>query len=752
MMRKYVLAFYLISFSFSVSAQVAQGGEPFRWADKSILSDIPVVTTQAPDLDILAAEDAVTDQYKEVPYRFGVEIAAHYNLENSGRWLIDPQSPDAVWQLGVECEGATSVSFVLSRFNIPDNARLFVWNEDRSEFLGSFTSANMNEELTLGLGILQGQRVYLEYSVPVDAQNWGELEVGTIVHGYRDILASHFDAERGPYGNSGACNINVNCPEGAGWQVEKRSVALIVQGGNALCSGALVNNTTQDGTPYFLTANHCLGGSVNNWVFYFNHEAATCGGNTGPTNQSVSGATLRASNSGSDFALLELNNIPPTSYNVYYAGWDNSDQASANTAAVGIHHPSGDVKKICFENDSPSQNNVQGAQVWYIDEWESGVTEGGSSGSPLFNQSKRIIGQLYGGYAACSGQVNNGEADWYGRFGVSWDNGTTNSTRLSNWLDPLNLGVTTLDGFSGETYALDAVAAGVSGIPESVCGSSGIPSFTLRNNGSDALTEAVITVTYNGEVITTIQWEGNLAQNEQEVIELPEMTFVDGDNTIQIEVSDPNGGADEAAGNNTLTFNFSAFVGETTEITVSIEFDFYPEETAWELLNENGVTVASSNGFYASQPMLGSLEITECVPYGCYSFVMIDDYGDGMCGFGVCGEYVVTDSEGNVLAEGDGDFEDEETTDFCLENSTRVENSTEPGLSVFPNPARDLIRVEGMKTPSRVEILDITGSVIYAVNAVSSLVFDAKNLADGVYFFRVTGDGYTSTRKVIVRK
>ena len=93
---------------------------------------------------------------------------------------------------------------------------------------------------------------------------------------------------------------------------------------------------------------------------------------------------------GSDVALIELSATPPAAWGVEYAGWDAS---SANhTSAVGIHHPSGDVKKICFEDDAPYTDVTGGAQVWWIDAWELGVTEPGSSGSPLFNQDHRIIG------------------------------------------------------------------------------------------------------------------------------------------------------------------------------------------------------------------------------------------------------------------------------------------------------------------------------------------------------------------------
>ena len=745
---------FLSIFSLSiltVQSQVSQGGEPLRWADKSIPSEIPVVATPSVDREALAAEDAVTDQYKEAPYRFGVEIEVAYSLENSGRWIIDPNSDVAVWQLGVECPEATSISFELSRFDIPKNAQLYIWNKDRTEFLGSFTRENMNTERTFGIGILHSDKVFLEYVVPMNSKTWGEIEIGKIVHGYRPILASHFDVDRGPFGSSGACNINVNCPEGADWQVEKRSVALIVEGGDAICSGALVNNTAQDGTPYFLTANHCLGGSTANWVFYFNHESATCGGSSGPTNQSISGSVIRASNAASDFALLELNSTPPASFNAYYAGWDNSDNPSANTAAVGIHHPSGDVKKICFENEAPTLNVNGGAQTWYIAEWEDGVTEGGSSGSPLFNQNKRIIGQLYGGFAACAGSVNNGEADWYGRFGVSWDNGNTNSTRLSNWLDPIGSGVAFLDGFDGEQLALDAAAGEITGIGANVCGQTGQPTFALRNNGSTPLISCTIIVSYNGQVVQTINWTGNLASGQQEIIDLPVMTFVNGNNTINVNVTNPNGNADQALGNNQNSFAFAAAIGETTSVTINLEFDGYADESAWELRTLNNVLVASSNGFYPDSFSNTTISETVCVPYGCYTFTMIDDYGDGMCFLGVCGSYQVLDAEGNELAAG-ADFEDEESTDFCLELPVNVQENNAANIRLYPNPANDWVRLEGLKSTDVAELLDLTGRRINSWSGQSNYQLDLAELAEGVYFVRVLTQNGEYSKRLVVKK
>ena len=65
----------------------------------------------------------------------------------------------------------------------------------------------------------------------------------------------------------------------------------------------------------------------------------------------------------------------------------------------------------------------------------------GSSGAPLFDKNRRVIGQLNGGSAACG----NNLPDWFGRFSKSWELG------LSTFLDPDNTGVITTDTLQGIT-------------------------------------------------------------------------------------------------------------------------------------------------------------------------------------------------------------------------------------------------------------------------------------------------------------
>ncbi len=745
----FATAFLAVS-ALSSFAQLEYGGQPFAWEEKDLSRfAVNFHTTEALDRDLIAAQDAVTDLHKDVPYRFGWEWEVALSPENSGEWTDLPNG-DRVWRLGIDCPEATSLSFIFDRFVLAKGAQLYIWDAERTTYKGAYTHQNNLDWESMGVGLIHTDKAIIELYEKAGAAGQSELQLGTIVHGYRSIVRPA-EVDRGPFGNSGACNINANCPEGADWEVEKRSVALIVNGGFAQCTGALVNNTAQDGTPYFLTANHCLGGQ-NNWVFYFNHETAGCSGSTGPTDQSISGSTLRASNGGSDVALLELSSVPPANFNAQYSGWDNSDALTVSSA-VGIHHPSGDVKKICFEDNSPYHENVFGAACWYIDEWEDGVTEGGSSGSPLFDQNHRIIGQLYGGSAACAGSVNNGQADWYGRFGVSWDNGNSASQRLRDWLDPLNTGVTILDGYpEGFEVADYNVAAGaISNVPSAVCGSSVSPIITIINMGAVTITSLSIQVSLNGSVVNTIPWTGSLAANQSTTYQLPAITGNNGANTIQVLLLNPNGVADEVAANNTSSLEFTAITGPTLEVELTLVLDDYGSETTWELRNANN-QVLYSGGPY--QDDLDQTTVSEifCIADGCYTFSIFDEWGDGMCCEYGSGSYTLTNWNGQDFASG-GEFEDSEEVDFCTDQ-INVNEHTESSIQVYPNPADQAVTLNLPNGASEVIVYNALGQVVHtqALNGQSRYTLSTANLVVGWYHIRAMGPDFSASAKLMIRR
>ena len=188
---------------------------------------------------------------------------------------------------------------------------------------------------------ISGDKVIIEYYKPSYVSEKANLNISNIIHGYKDI----FSNEGRGYNDSQACNNNVNCPEAQPWNDEISSVVMaLTDGGTRLCSGALINNANQDFEMYFLTSETCLGGHED-WVFMFNYESPSCDNEDGPTDQTLSGATLLTHHHESDYALLRIEETPPEYFDVYFSGWDRRNIAPQN--CISIHHPVGDIKKIC---------------------------------------------------------------------------------------------------------------------------------------------------------------------------------------------------------------------------------------------------------------------------------------------------------------------------------------------------------------------------------------------------------------------
>ncbi len=660
-MKKISSTILLLSFFSVFQAQIQVPGEPFQWFNKSVdLSEVNFVTQPKLDLQSLRAEDEVVDQYKETPYRFGYDWEVDYNvLEEDNLTIL--KNGDKLWRLGIHCVDATSINMIFGDYYIPEGGEVYIWNEARTEFLGALTHYNNKDYGSLAVGLVHSDKIVVEYRQPEAVTEQALLRITQISHGYRPAV-NKWVTDKGPYGNSGACNMNVNCPDGADWQDEKRGVALILNGGSAWCTGSLINTTAEDGTPYFLTASHCNGNEAN-WVFVFNHEYTGCS-NSGPapTNQTISGAVEQTTISSSDAHLILLSSDVPEAYEPYYNGWDHS--GNSVSSAVGIHHPSGDVKKISFDDD-PLTKTQYGQTTpgdynhWRIEAWERGTTtEPGSSGSPLFDQNHRIIGQLHGGAAACGNSVN----DYYGAFHSSW-------VVLGNYLDPTNAGVSFIDGYDpyAINYTVDAKANGIDNIPSAGCSPEAfIPNFIFRNNGTTTISSAVISYSYNGVSQVDIPWSGTLVSGASANVTMLEFLPEPANNTIEVEVTISG---DENSSNNTSTVSFvgaSAQNSGQEEINIHIVPDNYGSELTWELKNPNGVVI-ESGGPYTNNDTT-PIDVTYAVPNGnegCYEFIIYDSYGDGLCcSYGI-GEYLVTDVNGAILASG-GTYLSQENTLFSI--------------------------------------------------------------------------------------
>ncbi len=441
-MRKHSMTAWLLLGLFLGSSMASAGGrDSLREFDRVARWVSPSVDTAR-----LIAEDLERES-KRLPPRVGLKIPTDLFPGRSGSW--EPLAGgDRRWRLVVRTVGARWMVLGFGEYDLQPGARLSIYDPGRAHTLGPYTADDVQPHGELWTPPIDGDTVVVELFWPrALAGHKPNLRLTNVSHGYKSwaFERTDEDPETRVAGGSGSCNIDIVCPQGDAFEDERRGVVRLLIDGSSLCSGSLIKSNEAVCQPYVLTADHCYtdsGGSAAGTSFLFNYEKPACGGGVASQTDFVSGSTLVANSADSDFRLLRLGGVPPTAFDAYFNGWNRSSMPA--TESWIIHHPSGDAKKISHDADPATVGTLQPpGSHWRVGNWEEGTTEPGSSGGPLFDQFRRIVGQLDGGLASCT----SNSFDEFGRLDVAWEGGGTASTRLKDWLDPGNSGILTLDGF-----------------------------------------------------------------------------------------------------------------------------------------------------------------------------------------------------------------------------------------------------------------------------------------------------------------
>jgi lysyl endopeptidase len=392
-------------------------------------------------------------QAKDISFQFAVPVPVNLNPGNSGRTYHNEN--EIIWVLGIRSKEAKSLNLILDPYKIPSGAYVYIYNSSRQIIRGAFTEINNSKSNILPTMPVPGEEIILEYHVPSNARWDGTLGVSQVSHDFLGIFGTKEEKD-GRYKLSQACNLDINCPEGSLIVNEKRSVCRLLVRGSEICSGVLLNNTNQENRPLLLTAQHCIAdqNDADKSIFVFGYESPWCNGPDGKVSHSLSGSVLRSTNTEVDFSVVELNTFPPFTYRPYLAGWDVSGIAPAKTYA--IHHPMGDVKKISIDLDPPvtaTFTNMPANSSWKILQWDYGTTEGGSSGSPLFDQNNRVAGILTGGEAVCGRSVN----DYFTKLSSGYNYSQLLYQQIKGWIDPAVTGVKQWNG--RDPYALNLITS-----------------------------------------------------------------------------------------------------------------------------------------------------------------------------------------------------------------------------------------------------------------------------------------------------
>jgi len=454
-----VFLFFGFVYSF---AQYSVGGTPPS-SINTLSGDYDCLHLYPPDISKVMEDDEVYEKNGQ-PLRIGVSVIVGYDMTNAGTWTDLPDG-GSIWRLKLICKDARAIGVYFDDFFIPEGGKLYLYNKNKKQVIGAYTELNNRRNGIFVTELIQGDEVTLEYYHSSGSEYEPLISISEICYAFRHVSFLFEGVENRDFGDADECLVNINCPEGDTWQDEKNGVARFLGkegSGYFWCSGSLVNNTAEDFFPYFLTADHCGGTASTSdfgyWSFYFDFESADCD-NPGsqPSYNSISGCTKVArggngGNTGSDFLLVHLNHYVPEDYTPYFNGWNRNNTASSS--GVSIHHPQGDIMKISTYTSSLTSSTWGGTSgthwrvIWASTDTDHSVTEGGSSGSPIFDPNGRIVGTLTGGSSYCSTPTS---PDYYGKFYYHWEsNGSTDAYKLKPWLDPDNTGATTVDGVYGQ--------------------------------------------------------------------------------------------------------------------------------------------------------------------------------------------------------------------------------------------------------------------------------------------------------------
>lgn len=490
-------------------------------------NNVPTYSIPTPNMTQIQEEDAINDS-NGLLYRIGVPTYVNITHSNSGIWTTLPNG-DKKWQLAIKNTGAEALSFIFSNFKLTQGSVLFVQNRKGEMVSKVLTKADMLEDFQQNIALCFGDNLILTlidkaYATP------SEITMDRVIYNYRST------GNPGPQkiNESGSCNVNVNCPEGTNYQDEKKGVARIYvvdTSGAGWCSGTLMNNTSNNCKPLFLTALHCgpstSAANMNLWQFYFNYEAPSC------TNPSVAGTLddyfitgcVRLADSGdggnitlSDFLLVQLGTLAneaatittlkSANFGAYWNGWDANNTAAPS--GVGIHHPAGDIKKISTYTSALTSTTYAGTTpnthwraYWVSTATNWGITEGGSSGSALYTYNSgnsRVVGTLSGGASSCTATAAN-KNDMYGKMSYHWVScGTASNRSLKVHLDPGNTGLLVKDGSYNPCSAPAVPVANFAANNLTPCIGSTV-TFTDMSSGSPtswAWTFSPTSVTYVG--------------------------------------------------------------------------------------------------------------------------------------------------------------------------------------------------------------------------------------------------------------
>lgn len=282
----------------------------------------------------------------------------------------------------------------------------------------------------------------------------------------------------------------------------------------------------------------------------------------------------------------------------------------------------------------------------------------------------------------------------------------------------------------------------------------------LQNLGSSNLTSATIKAYFNNTEILSYNWTGNLAKYALEEVTIGQYTPTQ-NGTLKVKITSAN---DDTANDEVSVPIGPAPQAANQYITVKITTDAYGSETTWKLKKGNGAVVAQGGPYNDLQAAGETVQTPVSVTLpavDCYTFEILDEYGDGMCCSYGDGGYQVVDGQGNILASG-GSFLSSEDKKFEVAIlGVEDNNAIVGGINIFPNPSIGNFNMNMTlvnKSNVAVTVTNVLGQMVYNESKQNmaagqhTMNMDLSSLTDGIYMVNVFVGNKLYSQRVTIAK
>ena len=520
-------------------------GEPFKELRRSHSQKSKTIQMPTFNLnEVMSDEKDMNGDVCKV-LKFGKAFDVNYTLSD-GKW--EDTEGGRLWSMSIISKNAISLNLILDDLRLASGAELYIENDDKTIVYGPITSKCITQSGPFLTDIIRGECINMYLFEPSNVYNQSSLSITRVVHGFKDVIGEIENAAtRSAYSDM------------AEHEKEADGVGIVLNSsGTEICSGALLMDTDYSFTPYFLTLFEIIDNDgdgqltddekarANNGMFKFRVRKDENG--IPLTSYTYNHSTFRAGWSTTHFLLLEISGNVKNNPNLTWLGWDKSSQAPSSGYCI---YPAAAIDGYLTYGASSSSFVSPG--LTDPNNWKSSFFNAAfgmlSTAAPLFNSNDRVVGTYY----AYETVLNKAD---FTRFYLSWTGGGTNSTRISNWLDPNNTGQTTMDSYrsiiiSGPSNVISSSIYSILNLPSGMSVSWSLSDSYYNQNGLQQNTPSTnqCTITkHSGHSMSSAVLTANIKKNGTTICTVTKListgngmdgTYYNGITTKQIDLPNP---------------------------------------------------------------------------------------------------------------------------------------------------------------------------------------------------------------------